>query len=1149
MLKYIFGFIFIALAWAAALVFHGITPLFWAAVVLTIVVVIGLVTIDVVRMLMAKRASFALERGIGEQASGSARPDQQAEIAAMQAEFQKALRSLKSSRLSRGGNSALTALPWYLIIGPPGAGKTTALRNSGLQFPYAKGRVKGVGGTRNCDWWLTNDAVILDTAGRWATQEDDREEWLAFLDLLRQTRPQKPVNGILVALSVTDLQGDPDEMAAMGKSLRERIDEVMGRLDMVVPVYLLVTKCDLIAGFVEMFGDLRDKERGQIWGATLPLMASAEERIEMLGGHLDDLCGIIEQRSSVRLHEERRVDARYAVFAFPQQFSAIKQSLVDLVTDVFAENVYQDAPILRGIYFTSGTQEGRPIDRMMGAMAEAFGVAPRAAAVAVSKPKSYFVRDLFTDVVFPDKDVAIRSTRVMLRQRLVRFGITGCAMLGAAGLLFLPVRSYSTSRDFAQETRRFVDKMSAGRHGRETPALPSAEMVESVEAMTKVLVEESSGSLLFPRPPVIQALRTTIERLLVRPILRADMVRASTAGGLSPPELMDALVLHLLLTQEKQPEEPTPRTSSWSEAIKLVGQKAAARWESLNGQVAASRAPRTVEGLVRFYAAGIQDPSDLIDRDKRFVSGARAALLGAGDDPVSEIINSPSMPRDLKLVDVLGGASVFFQGEEKRAGPAVRGAFTPAGYRIVKQRLAQLQKAHDADEDVWILGKERKVRDAATIARIKAEYFNQYLGAWKALLLTLAVREPVGLDPARAFLKRLTSDKPFEAIWRNIGDFLNLKEEPSLADKALDMVKGAADKAAAQKKLPGVGGIGEDLLEKQDPGAMHVMAEFDGLLRFGSVKPSGFDQYNQILGEVAGALGEPGTTPDSKAVQAALKNARTNLSGLVGRYNDRGWEQGLLERILMPPLRGAEVAAVGASAELANRKWCETVVVAYNELLGDKFPFAATRSTGEARLADVEKFFQPGTGILWQYFTQALQADVEQAGPVFRVKEGASVRYKDDFLRFWSRAQEMTNRLFAKDQSKLNMPVEVRIRASAQYSKIVLDTGAKKIVGLNAVERWDEMLWPCKRATVHLYVKSNEVELLGPRDDGEWAFLHLLRQGRKPSKNGNILTLSFDSALGQESVQIDFKPETVRDFIQHFVLPRSITPGASACRK
>ena len=326
------------------------------------------------------------------------------------------------------------------------------------------------------------------------------------------------------------------------------------------------------------------------------------------------------------------------------------------------------------------------------------------------------------------------------------------------------------------------------------------------------------------------------------------------------------------------------------------------------------------------------------------------------------------------------------------------------------------------------------------------------------------------------------------------------------------------------------------------------MREFDGLLRFGSVKPTGFEQYNQILVGLAAAMGEQGT-PEARAFQSVLKTQRTSLSGLIARYNDRGWEQGLLERILMPPLRGAEVAVVGASAELANRKWCETVVVAFDELLAGKFPFATGKAIGEARLADVEKFFQPATGILWQYFTEALQADIERAGSIFRVREGAQVRYKEDFLKFWSRAQDLSSRLFAKEPARLGMPVEVRIRPSAQYSKIVLDTGSKKVVGLNAVERWDEILWPSRRALLHLFVKSDEVESLGPREDGDWTLFHLLGQGGSPSRNGDVLSLSFAPALGQGKVQIDFKPDSVRDLFARFALPRSITPGATACRK
>ena len=86
-----------------------------------------------------------------------------------------------------------------VVTGPPGSGKTTALLNSGLRFPLAdklgSDSVQGVGGTRNCDWWFTDDAVLLDTAGRYTTQDSyetvDRAAWKGFLELLRRHRRRR----------------------------------------------------------------------------------------------------------------------------------------------------------------------------------------------------------------------------------------------------------------------------------------------------------------------------------------------------------------------------------------------------------------------------------------------------------------------------------------------------------------------------------------------------------------------------------------------------------------------------------------------------------------------------------------------------------------------------------------------------------------------------------------------------------------------------------------------------------------------------------------------------------------------------------------------------------------------------------------------
>ncbi len=194
MLKYIFAAIFIALAWALVLVFHDTIPM-WPAIVVTVVIVVALIAWAIYRVLAAKSAATKIEKGLRDQAaqhSEGIRPDMAAEIAAMEAEFQKGVQALKGSAAGRSGRDALSVLPWYVMIGPSASGKTTAIRSSGLKMPAGKaGKVRGVGGTRNCDWWMTNEAILLDTAGRWSTDDDDREEWLAFLDLLQPDAAQE----------------------------------------------------------------------------------------------------------------------------------------------------------------------------------------------------------------------------------------------------------------------------------------------------------------------------------------------------------------------------------------------------------------------------------------------------------------------------------------------------------------------------------------------------------------------------------------------------------------------------------------------------------------------------------------------------------------------------------------------------------------------------------------------------------------------------------------------------------------------------------------------------------------------------------------------------------------------------------------------
>src|SRR5512138_178960 len=769
--------VLLAALWGAALLLP--LPL-WIPIVATALAVATIVGLVLWRRHRARVAAGEIEQTLASQASAHAaavRPDQQAEIEAMQAEFQKAVGALKGSKLARGGRDALAVLPWYVIIGPPGAGKSTALRASGLQFPYLSARgggVRGVGGTRNCEWWLCNEAVLLDTAGRYTTEDEDRDEWTAFLDMLARTRPGKPVNGLLVGVSVADLGGETEEgLVDLAKRIRERVDEVMARLQVVLPAYVLFTKCDLVPGFVESFSDLRKQDRGQVWGFTIPVGEAAAQPGEVFKERFGELLKVVEARAYGRLSEERSVDVRERIWQFPQQLEALGPQLQTFVESLFAENVYQDAPILRGVYFTSGTQEGRTIDRVMGAMAQAFGIRPRLQQEPVVEAKSYFLRDVFQKVVFPDRSLAVRSAKAVRAQNLRRWGLAALGVAAALLLFAFPLRAFLLNRSLVRSTADLVETVSASlADPKGTLQLGTIDPLrERLDLLLRFQAEGAPWSMrfgMYQGDALVPGVRTlygaAVRRLVVEPVYALEtqemeqFAQRYQSGAEMPTEgdyaaFYDRLKLHLLVSAPRAAGEP--RTSQADQA--WLADRIVERW--VGG--AAARDPaaaRRVAANGRLFATLLASDSRLalvryddLVRRMRIVLG-RVPFTSLALEKLAREVEGKGL--DLTLPVILGEPVPVLRNDLR-----IRGAFTRKGYEeIVKARLDDPASVLEP----WVLARDAKDEEGrlAEAARaLRTRYFETYVEEWKRFLEGTTV-DVTGGGGSLATLQELTRGEP-----------------------------------------------------------------------------------------------------------------------------------------------------------------------------------------------------------------------------------------------------------------------------------------------------------------------------------------------------------------------------------------------------
>ena len=347
----------------------------------------------------------------------------------------------------RKANKNVYDLPWFLLAGQAGAGKTEAIRRSHAKEDFPAGLndlMQGVGGTLNMNWWFTNKGIILDTAGRIfeeKVQSGQNNEWQEFLKILKKARKNMPINGFILAISADSLiRDDFSVIEEKASHIAEQITLVQNVLGVRFPVFIMVTKSDFIPGFREFVENINEPNlQQQMLGWSNPKGLDEPFEPEQVDQYLDGVIAKLKKRRLTYLLDPRpqaskRLDDLDALFTFPNQLRAAIPNLRRYIEIVFSLNPWSQKPLfIRGIYFTSSLQQGDALDE---AIAEVMGKNLKEMTLSsFMKETPLFLRDVFFRKIYRESGLVTSAGTVKgaMRRRTIIFA---CAcFLGISAVL------------------------------------------------------------------------------------------------------------------------------------------------------------------------------------------------------------------------------------------------------------------------------------------------------------------------------------------------------------------------------------------------------------------------------------------------------------------------------------------------------------------------------------------------------------------------------------------------------------------------------------------------------------------------------------------------------------------------------------------
>ena len=1155
-----------------------------------------------IRWLWTKRSGDKLASELASHNAGSS-----AELDEIKEKMQEALSSLKASHLGAGyrGNTALYALPWYMIIGPSATGKSTLFANSGLHFPYSNSNelhIQGFGGTRNCDWWFSDQAILIDTAGRYTTEQSENKEWLSFLSLLKKYRPKLPINGVMVAISVADvLTSDSEEIRQHVKLVRERIEELITQLGVIFPVYITFTKTDLISGFEPFFNDLTEKEREQVFGAYLLDISEDQQNdpAEMFEVRMGELYQrLCEQRLS-KVARERNEHRKQLILDFPNQFKSASTKLTEFVNLLFKANPYQEVPWFAGVYFTSGTQEGTPIERITNGVRDQFG------AVVVEQKQesitqSYFINRVFNDVIFKLQDLTRGNRKKRLVGRWLKGLTVTSGLASIAAVTALLITSYTSNQLLLNQGEARVKAIveanvnKAKDEQKLAATLDLFEHYQSLNNYEKQLpwyfifgIYEGDETLTS----VSQVLFNQLNQLITLPAEKQTLAQLkefeaiwsaddADARAASRQAYYDSLKLHLMLSAHPEHKDDD---FAKQQLLSFISQHFNIEIDAQADSPITSQLNDLVDLYLANISTDLENPGEILfwQNNETAVLNARNSLNTQPEaEPLYQQIISSFAER--KKAIQLKQFMAAKNRDVLQSNFSIPYVYTNAGWQEYVypeiKRISRLVFSGD-----WVMGTSNEsgqnaVDEAQADALAKAMrsyYFKDYGNTWFAFLNSIKVPTFRDLNDASINFARLSStDGPLIDLMTLVNDNIVVADKPSAVsannDKIATILSGATDTAA---KKVAKGKLAKQVAERPDFSqvstvrAPELETRFADLRRFSQHDEDKqmsdyMSQYVSSLSSIHSDIKAMAASNEDDAqamvfVQDLLSgNSQDNAlqsSWIIIESQTRALDpetKDTLDVLFKAPLQSGIASIMAKARSQLNEEWENQVYTMYSNSIAGKYPFNLTGP--DAAIADVSEFLNSETGVLWNFINSQLKPFMKVRRGVWEEKQwnGVGIGFNQELLDGLTKANKVTRSLFLNGSDAAGFNFQMMPVPQKGIRETYLGFSEQGYRYRNEPEEWRNFSWPGRGAAEKaiLYGLDNAGRRVTIEQDGPWALLKVLNEANVKWIKGTEFLATWELVdKSEQSLTVQFSLKSGRNsgifskyMLTSFALPNSL---------